>query len=564
LELDGRAARLELSGTTKSRLKAGITAGEASTTKADVTLAGDAGVFSLDLSPLGIEGTGWFRIEGRAPRAALTFTAPTGAVSSPALRLVEPEKKDEKKALEPAISRRTMPNLAFGWETLPKQETVLVRNATIWTSDAAGVLEGADMLVSNGKIAKIGRGLEAPKGARVVDATGRHVTPGIIDEHSHLAISAGVNEGTHASTAEVRIGDVLNPDDIGLYRALAGGVTAAQLLHGSANPIGGQAQIIRFKWGLGSEGLRFPNAPPSIKFALGENVKQSNWGEEFTTRYPQTRMGVESYIRDRFLAAREYSTEWTSWNALPKDRKAKTSPPRRNLELETLAEILDSKRFIHCHSYVQSEILMLMRLAEDLGFRIETFTHILEGYKLASEMRTHGAGAAGFSDWWAYKAEVWDAIPYSPCITHEKGVVTALNSDSANTIRRLNQEAGKMVMYCGLDQAEALKMVTINPAILLKIDDRVGSLREGKDADFVIWNGNPLSMTTSALQTWIEGANYFDRDRDRELRARDAAEKAALVAKALRSTDKRGGAPPEAAQAETWHCDDLGGFDDAR
>jgi imidazolonepropionase-like amidohydrolase len=555
-------ARLELSGT-KSRLKASFTAGDASTDKVDVVLAGQAGVFSLDLTPLGIEGTGWFRIDATEPKLAMSWTSPSGVRSSREIVAVAAEKK-ERKADEPLLSRMTTPNIAFGWESLPKAETVLVRNATLWTSDDAGVLEGADMLVSNGRIQKIGRNLAVPSGARIIDASGKHVTPGIIDEHSHLAISGGVNEGTHASTAEVRIGDVVNPDDIGIYRALAGGVTAAQLLHGSANPIGGQAQIIRMKWGEGSESLAFAGAPPSIKFALGENVKQSNWGAEFNVRYPQTRMGVESYIRDRFLAAREYSAEWRAWNTLSKNKRAGKAPPRRDLELDTLVEILESKRFIHCHSYVQSEILMLMRLAEDLGFRIATFTHILEGYKVASEMREHGAGSAGFSDWWAYKAEVWDAIPYSPCITHEKGVVTAINSDSANTIRRLNEEAGKVVMYCGMDQAEALKMVTINPAKLLMIDDRVGSLREGKDADFVIWNLNPLSMTSRAEQTWIEGTNYFDVERDAAMRERDAAEKAALVAKALRATDKRGGAPPEASQAETWHCEDLGGLNDAR
>jgi len=564
--LEGHDVELEISGM-KSKLKATVSSGESSTDKADVVLAERSGLFSLDLTPIGIEGRGWFRVESPESRIAMVYTSPNGMMSPLELTAVEKKKSDgdeDAAADVNLLSRQTRPNIAFGWETLPKAETVLVRNATIWTSDDAGVLDGADMLVSNGRIQKIGKNLTAPSGAHVMDATGKHVTPGIIDEHSHLAISGGVNEGTHAATAEVRIGDVVNPDDIGIYRALAGGVTAAQLLHGSANPIGGQAQIIRFKWGLGSEELKFPDAPPSIKFALGENVKQSNWGEEYTIRYPQTRMGVESFMRDRFLAAREYAAEWKAWNALSKEKRAKTAPPRRDLQLETLVEILESKRFIHCHSYVQSEILMLMRLAEELGFRISTFTHILEGYKVASEMKKHGAGAAGFSDWWAYKAEVWDAIPYSPCITHDKGVLTALNSDSANTIRRLNEEAGKMVMYCGMDQVEALKMVTINPAKLLMIDRRVGSLREGKDADFVIWTGNPLSMSSRVEQTWIEGTNYFDIERDAMMRERDAAEKSALLEKVASSKDKRGGAPPEASEAETWHCDDLEGLTNAR
>jgi imidazolonepropionase-like amidohydrolase len=568
--LGDRAVQLQIRGGSKSKVTASVHADDAATDKADVQLAGRAGMFSVDLTPIGIEGNGWFRLDASESTVALTYRSPDGRRSWPEMNRVastrsSEEAEETEAAVEEApISRRTLPNIAFGWEQLPRQETVLIRNATIWTSDADGVIEGADMLVAGGRVRTIGRNLKAPEGARVIDATGRHVTPGIIDEHSHLAISGGVNEGTHAATAEVRIGDVVNPDDVGIYRALSGGVTVAQLLHGSANPIGGQAQIIRFKWGLGSEALKFDEAPPSIKFALGENVKQSNWGDEYTIRYPQTRMGVESFIRDRFLAAREYATAWKTWNALPKEKRAKTPAPRRDLQLETLVEILESRRFIHCHSYVQSEILMLMRLAEELGFRISTFTHILEGYKVASEMKTHGAGAAGFSDWWAYKAEVFDAIPYSPCITYDKGVVTAINSDSANTIRRLNQEAGKMVMYCGLDQAEALKMVTINPARLLGIEERVGSLKEGKDADFVIWSGNPLSMSSRVEQTWIEGTNYFDVERDAAMRERDEAEKSALLGKAATRNDKRGGAPPEASEAETWHCDDLGGLTNAR
>ncbi len=555
--LEGKAVSFEVEGTSSSKAKAKISTDDGATDKADIVFAGDAGTFYADLTPIGVEGRGWFRIERIDSVIRLVYTAPSGLTTATALDRSPEAKNEEAKEPEASISRLTLPNIAFGWESLPKAESVLVHNATIWTSDDAGVLEGADLLVANGKIAKIGTNLTAPAGTRVIDGSGMHVTPGIIDEHSHLAISGGVNEGTHAATAEVRIGDVLNPDEIGIYRALAGGVTVAQLLHGSANPIGGQAQIIRMKWGSGSEDLKFPGAPPSIKFALGENVKQSNWGDDFTTRYPQTRMGVDTFMRDRFTAAREYGDEWKAWNALKKNEKAKSPAPRRDLQLETLLEILESKRFIHCHSYVQSEILSLMRLADDFGFRIQTFTHILEGYKVASEMAKHGAGASAFADWWAYKFEVYDAIPQANCITNERGVLTSVNSDSANTIRRLNQDAGKSVMYCGMDEVDALKMVTINPAMQLKIDGRVGSLREGKDADFVIWNGHPLSLYSHPEQTWIEGTNYFDRERDREMRARDAEEKAALVTKALSSNDKRGGPPPGKAEEQLWHCGDT-------
>jgi imidazolonepropionase-like amidohydrolase len=311
---------------------------------------------------------------------------------------------------------------------------------------------------------------------------------------------------------------------------------------------------VKFRWGQGSEGLKYDAAPPSIKFALGENVKQSNWGGG--TRYPQTRMGVETIVKDWFVAAREYAAKQKAWSGLSAKQRDGRVPPRRDLRLEALVEILDGKRHVHAHSYVQSEILMLMQLADEFGFRVQTFTHVLEGYKVASELAAHGATAAGFSDWWAYKYEVWDAIPYSPCITRERGVVTAINSDSAETIRRLNQEAAKTIRYCGIDPAEALKMVTINPAIALNIDGRVGSLEEGKDADFVIWNGNPLSMFSKPEQTWIDGTNYFDLERDESLRRRDAIEKQSLLDKAATTKSKGGGAPATGAESDEWQCDD--------
>ena len=379
------------------------------------------------------------------------------------------------------------------------------------------MLENTDVLVSNGKFEKIGQNLATPRGYRVIDATGLHLTPGIIDEHSHIATEQGVNEGSHANTAEVHLGDVINPDDINIYRALAGGVTAVQVLHGSANPIGGQAQVIQFRWGETAEGLKMKAAPPSIKFALGENVKQSNWGDAFTSRYPQTRIGVETTIRDAFQAAKEYKTQLAAYNKLSKRQREQVAPPRIDYRLQALVEILDKQRFIHTHSYVASEILMLIELADEMGFNITTFTHILEGYKTAKEMAAHGASASTFADWWAYKMEVQDAIPTNACLMAEQGVNVSINSDDAGLQRRLNQEAAKSVMYCGMSEHDALKMVTINPAMQLKIDAVTGSIKAGKQADFVLWNTHPLSVYSQAQQTWIAGTKYFDINTDKQL-----------------------------------------------
>ncbi len=472
-------------------------------------------------------------------------------------RSEERRKKEAEVDARPLVSRQTAPNAAFGFIERPTRENVLIKNATVWTNEAEGVLEGADVLISAGKIAAVGRGLTAPAGTRVIDGTGKHVSAGIIDEHSHLAISRGVNEGSHAITAEVRIGDVVDPDDVGVYRALAGGVTAAQLLHGSANPIGGQAQVIKMRWGASSEDMKLEGAPPTIKFALGENVKQSNWGTE-NNRYPQTRMGVESLMKDAFLAAREYGERHRRYQALPAAERQKTVPPRRDLTLETLLDILESKRFVHCHSYVQSEILMLIRLAEELGFKVQNFTHILEGYKVAPEMAAHGTTASSFADWWAYKFEVYDAIPYNTCLMAKAGVVTSINSDSEESIRRLNQEAAKSVMYCDMEPAEALKLATLNPAIQLKIDHRTGSLKAGKDADFVIWNDNPLSIYARAVETWVDGVLMFTLERDAALRQADAAERQALIDKVLASGEEQGRSEWSMRRNEKdWHCDDV-------
>jgi len=431
------------------------------------------------------------------------------------------------------------PEGAFGLDASPEQpRLVLVKNATLWTCGPDGIMEESDILVRDGKIWKIGRNLKitgSTKNAVIIDARGKHVTPGIIDCHSHSAANS-INEGTQAVTSEVRIQDVLNPNDINIYRELAGGLTIANILHGSANPIGGQNAVIKLRWGSESEELLFENAPPGIKFALGENVKQSNWGDNHTTRYPQTRMGVDQIIRDSFTAAQKYKREWDEYKS-GKSGALKNIPPRRDLELEALVEILEGKRLLHCHSYRQDEILMMMRIAEDFGFRIATFQHVLEGYKVAEILAEHGAGASTFTDWWAYKYEVMEAIPYNGALMQKIGVVTSYNSDSSELARRMNSEAAKAVKYGGLSQEDALKMVTINPAIQLGIDKWVGSLEKGKDADFVIWSGNPLSTYTVCEHTWIDGKEYFNIVKDRQRRKEMERERNLMIQQILNSSE---------------------------
>ena len=440
----------------------------------------------------------------------------------------------------------------FGRPAVPQQiSDLLLKNATIWTCGPEGILSSADILIERGKIVRVGKNLATPSNATVIDGTGKHVTPGLIDAHSHTAGDGALNEAGQAISAEVRIGDVLDCDDINLYRALAGGLTCAHVLHGSANPIGGQSQLIKLRWGMLPEQMKFEDAPPTIKFALGENVKQSNWGEQFTTRYPQTRMGVEQIMRDEFRTALDYEKAWLEYN------KTKAGiPPRKDLELETILEILHGKRFVHCHSYRQDEILATMRVAEEFGFRIRVFQHILEGYKVADVMAKHGAGGSSFSDWWAYKLEVYDAIPYNGALMHEQGVLVSFNSDSDELSRRLNAEAAKAVKYGGLSEEEALKFVTINPAKQLKVDHRVGSLESGKDADFVVWSGHPLSTYTICEQTWIDGRRFFDRDEDRTLRDETRHQRATLIQKAL-ATGKPGGDGPKEKNEKPGDANDL-------
>ncbi len=448
-----------------------------------------------------------------------------------------------------------------------RYSAILIKNATIWTNNGDSVLKDHDVYVVDGKIVRIAKNIDAPKlaFAKVIDATGKHLTPGIIDEHSHIALTAGVNEGAKASSSEVRMGDVINPEDVNIYRQLSGGVTCAQLLHGSANPIGGQSAIIKLRWGHAAEDLKYEKADGFIKFALGENVKQSNWGEQNSIRFPQSRMGVEQLYKDYFTRAKEYDLQWQSFSKLsPKEiEKNKIASPRKDLELDAVAEILNKKRFITCHSYVQSEINMLMHVADSFGFKVNTFTHILEGYKVADKMKAHGVSASTFADWWAYKNEVMEAIPYNAAILTKMGVNVSVNSDDAEMARRLNQEAAKAIKYGGLTEVEALKLVTLNPAKMLHIDDKVGSIKVGKVADLVLWTDNPLSVYAIADKTIIDGQIYFDREEDAKLRQDIKTERARIIAKLL--VEKQKGAKvekPKGKHERLYHCNTIEGVDE--
>lgn len=461
------------------------------------------------------------------------------------------DKKKETKTDSLRLGRAWFPNMAFGLDSLPESVNILIKNATVWTNEEEGILEETSVLVSDGKIKAIGKDILDVRDGIVIDAKGKHLTTGIIDEHSHIAASGGVNEGGQAVAAEVTLEDVINPDDVNIYRQLAGGVTCSQILHGSADPIGGRSALIKLKWGAPAEEMMVENAPKFIKFALGENVKQSNWGDFNTVRFPQTRMGVEQVYYDAFYEARKYAEKWDAYNkSMANKRKAGSIPkPRRDEELEVLNEILNGERFITCHSYVQSEINMLMHVADSMGFTLNTFTHILEGYKLADKMKAHGAGASTFSDWWAYKYEVKDAIPYNAAILDKMGIVTAINSDDAEMARRLNQEAAKAVKYGQVSEEDAWKMVTLNPAKLLHIDDRMGSIKVGKDADLVLWSDNPLSIYATVEKTIIEGVVYYDAELTDSLRTRNTLERERILE--LMMEAKKAGEPVRSPKKET-------------
>ena len=546
----------------------------------NVSIEGDAIVYTLDMGKLGSEGVVQVTAtrDGDTLRGSMVTTDDLTHDWTATRIKASRETDDPTKDIPESFGYPFGPYMV---DALPEQpELLVVVNATLWTSGPEGVIENGWMMVERGKIARIGRGdfvYSGPLQPVIINAQGKHITPGLIDCHSHTGISRGVNESGQAVTAEVRIGDVTDPDSINWYRQLAGGTTTVNSLHGSANPIGGQNQVNKVRWGVvHPDDMHFEGAKPGIKFALGENVKQSNWGDRNTVRYPQTRMGVETIIRDRFIAAREYLNQWTNYPygvlgergvegardsssivrgpaatattaPLPSDPLAKALlplPARRDLELEALGEILMGERLVHCHSYRQDEILMLCRVAAEFDFTIGTFQHVLEGYKVADEVARHALGASAFSDWWAYKVEVQDAIPHNGAIMYEQGVNVSFNSDSDELARRMNDEAAKAVRYGRVPEEDALKFVTINPAIQLAIADRVGSLETGKDADFVIWSGHPLSSMSRCEATWIDGREYYSIEQDRAHRERITAERQRLIQKILSqgTRDGAGGA----------------------
>ncbi|HEY0900068.1 MAG TPA: amidohydrolase family protein, partial [Sphingobacteriaceae bacterium] len=474
--------------------------------------------------------------------------SPEGSTSYWSATFKEPTKESKREENRSTVTYGPViyPFGGYGYSEEPKQETILFKNATVWTNEKEGRVSNTDVLIEKGKIKAVGKNINAGN-ARVIDATGKHLTPGIIDEHSHIAMSRGINEGTQVVSAEVRVGDIINSDDVNIYRQLAGGVTTSQLLHGSANPIGGQSALIKLRWGKSPEAMKFENADGFIKFALGENVKQSNF-QGAVSRFPQTRMGVEQVYVDAFTRAREYKAA----------RAVKGNNVRRDLELDALVEILDNKRFITCHSYVQSEINMMMHVADSLGFKINTFTHILEGYKVADKMAKRGIAGGTFADWWAYKMEVQDAIPYNAAIMSKVGVLTSINSDDAEMARRLNHEAAKVVKYGGISEEEAFKMITLNPAKILHIDNRVGSIKAGKDADVVLWSDNPMSVYSRAEKTFVDGIAYWDIDQDAAKQKAIKDDEARLIQKMMEA--KSGGARtvrPTFQPARLYDCSTM-------
>jgi len=507
------------------------------------------GVWDEDTGSLTFQGSdpdgGAYSIAAKVDGDTIEGTAksPMGDATFTVSRDSKLNSKDEDADEEPELRWTAIPEQipyplgARGRLQPVTPEDVRFEHATLWTAADAGTIDDGCLIVRNGRIVYAGPMSAAPASTdRVINATGLHITPGLIDCHSHTGIDGGVNEFNKSCTSEVGIGDVVAGDDMNWYRQLAGGLTGANQLHGSANPIGGRNSVVKLRWGQPARD--FPNtaAPSGIKFALGENVKRSSG------RYPDTRMGVEAFIRDRLSEARSYAERWARWNAMSPKQQSKEIPPRRDYELATLAEIIAGERLIHCHSYRQDEILALLRTCEDFGITIGTLQHILEGYKVADDIAAHGCGASSFSDWWAYKIEVMDAIPWNGAIMHDQGVVVSFNSDDSELATRMNDEAAKAVRFGGLPPEEAIKFVTLNPAIQLHIDERTGSLEAGKDADFAIWNRDPLDSYSLCMQTWIDGARFFDRGEDAQLAKRDRADRQRLVQLVLHESL---GAPPE-------------------
>jgi len=416
---------------------------------------------------------------------------------------------------------------------------ILIQNATVLTV-SHGTIGHGSILIKDGKIVEVGQSIKAPKDAQIIDAAGQFVMPGIIDCHSHIAVDGSVNEGSVSVSSMANIAEVIDSDDIDIYRDLAGGVTTANILHGSANAIGGQTEVIKLRWGQPAAKLLFEGALPGIKFALGENPKRSNFSiPGQPKRYPATRMGVEETIRGAFTEARDYKKTWDDYHKRVSAVEKNLIPPRRDLKLDPLVEVLEGKRYVHSHCYREDEILMLLRVAKEFGFKIRTFQHVLEGYKVADELAAAGVGASTFSDWWAYKVEAYDAIPYNAALMTRRGVNVSINSDDAEEATHLNQEAAKSMKFGGLSHEEALKLVTLNPAMQLGIDKRVGSIDVGKDADLVIYNHDPLSAYAVVQKTLIDGRVYFDRQRDIAQRSEREKEKKALIEKEKKSAEKK-------------------------
>ncbi|MBX2913196.1 MAG: amidohydrolase family protein [Cyclobacteriaceae bacterium] len=559
LSINGQTYNLEVTGEAGSH-KAKIKSGEDAQ---DVSATFDNDLVTFSFKPTkdskgSIRLSGWTEENGWKGKGQLidgTWVTWTGTRTGDAS--AQSNDKGQNGGAQEGLGKVIYPFNGHGYPSLPVMETLLIKNATVWTNESEGVLQNTDVLLKDGKIAKIGKNL-SDASAKVIDGTGKHLTAGIIDEHSHIG-AASIND-VATNSSMVRIGDVLDSEAINIYRALAGGVVAVQVLHGSANPIGGQSALIKLRWGESPENLKIQGADGFIKFALGENVKRSS--NPSSIRYPQTRMGVEQVYVDAFTNAREYEKEWNAYNNLSAKAKPLAIRPRRDLANETILEILNKKRFISCHSYVQSEINMLMKVAERFDFRINTFTHILEGYKVADKMAKHGVAGSTFADWWNYKWEVRYAIPYNAAIMHRAGIVTAINSDDAEMGRRLNQEAAKSVKYAGMSEEDALKMVTLNPAKMLHLDGQMGSIKAGKSADVVLWNDHPLSVYAKPLKTIIDGKVYFDVEKDEANNKALDAERARLVQKMKGA--KKAGSPTQRSEGKVklqFHCDDIMGLD---
>jgi imidazolonepropionase-like amidohydrolase len=384
---------------------------------------------------------------------------------------------------------------------------VVIRNATVMTATGSAI-PGGSVYVKDGKIVAVGKTVEAPATATVIDGTGKYLTPGLIDAHGHLALDEDVNEATSPVVPHMMMVDAFDYDDKAIYRALAGGVTTSMLLHGSANMIGGQALVIKHKYGMGREQMLFAGAPRSIKFASGENPKRVYGGRQ---QMPATRMGNFAVQRQALTEAQDYMREWDEYEEKVKKGDSAAKRPKRDLKLEALAEVLRGKLLVQIHCYRADEFLTEMAMAREFGYKVRAFHHALEAYKVPEQLAAEGVAIATFADWWGFKHEAWDAIPWNAVISMRKGVRVAIKSDSEDFVRRLNQEAAKTIRYGGASEDEALRMITINPAWIVGVDQRVGSIEVGKDADLVLWDGPPLSSYAKVEKVLIDGDLYFDR-----------------------------------------------------